>query len=91
MGAREANFHFDVFCRMGYEAECHQIQDLYLDGKKGEAAAAITAKMVQDTALVGPLDKVKDELQEWKKTSLTTMLVGGPVPSMRQISELVLA
>ena len=47
--------------------------------------------MVQDTALIGPLDKVKDELQDWKKTSLTTMLVSGPASSMRELSELVLA
>ncbi len=91
MGARDVNFHFDVFCRMGYEGECHDIQNLYLEDKKGEAAAAIPTKMVQDTALIGPLGKVKDELQEWKKTSLTTMLVGGPTSSMRELSELVLA
>jgi hypothetical protein len=47
--------------------------------------------MVEDTALIGPLGKVKDDLQEWKKTSLTTMLVGGGPTSMREISELVLS
>ena len=91
MGARDMNFHFDVFCRMGYEAECHRIQDLYLGGKRGEAAAAVTTQMVQDTALIGPLGKIKDELQEWKRTALTTMLVGGPSQTLRTISELVLA
>ena len=90
MGARGMNFHFDVFCRMGYEGECRRIQDLYLDGKRDDAAAAVTTEMVQATALIGPLGKIKDELQEWKSTALTTMLVGGPTPMLRTISELVL-
>ena len=55
------------------------------------AAAAVTTQMVQDTALIGPLGKIKDELQEWKRTALTTMLVGGSTETLRTISELVLA
>ena len=54
MGAREMNFHFDVFCRMGYEAEATKIQALYLDGHKDDAAAAVPTAMVEDIALVGP-------------------------------------
>ena len=41
MGAKSMNFHFDVFSRMGYEAEATKIQELYLDGRKDEAAAAV--------------------------------------------------
>ena len=44
MGARGANFHHDVAVRLGYEAEAKQIQDLYLDGKKDEAAAAVPTR-----------------------------------------------
>ncbi len=91
MGARKMNFHFDLFCRMGYEAECLRIQDFYLNGKKREAAAAVTTEMVQDVALVGPIGKIKDELQEWKSTMLTTILVGGPLPHLRTVAELVMA
>ena len=54
MGAKDMNFHFDVFARMGYEAEARRIQDLYLDGRKDEAAAAVPTAMVEDIALVGP-------------------------------------
>src|SRR4051812_28096018 len=46
MGARGTNFHFDVFARMGYEAECLRIQELYLAGQKNEAIAAVPLKMV---------------------------------------------
>ena len=54
MGAKEMNFHFDVFVRMGFEAEAHKIQELYLDGHKDEAAAAVPTSMVEKIALVGP-------------------------------------
>ncbi len=91
MGAREMNFHANLFSRMGYEDECRKIQDLYLSGKKAEAAATVTTKMVQDVALVGPLGKIKDELQEWKRTVLTTILTAGPVSHMRTVAELVLS
>ena len=51
MGAKDMNFHFDVFARMGYEAAAHRIQGAYLDGRKDEAAAAVPASMVEDIAL----------------------------------------
>jgi len=91
MGARGMNFHYDVFVRLGYEGECRRIQDLYLEGKKQEAAAAVPLKMVEDVALIGPPGKVKDELQQWKTTVLTTMIVSGPVPLLRTVADLVLS
>ena len=90
MGARGANFHFDVLARLGYEEECNHIQKLYLEGHKREAIAAIPTSMVEDTALIGPVEKIREELEEWKKTSLTTMLVSGPAPMLGPIAELVL-
>jgi F420-dependent oxidoreductase-like protein len=91
MGARGANFHYDVFARMGYEEECARIQDLYLQGKKQEAQAAIPTKLVQDVALIGPMDKIKDEIKVWKDTCLTTMLVNAPSQMLGTIAELVLS
>ena len=92
MGARGANFHYDVIARLGYEGECAQIQDLYLQGKKKEAMAAVPTKMVQDLALIGPLGKIKDELPAWKNTVLTTMHVNAPTPQMlTTIADLVLS
>ena len=54
MGAKEMNFHFDVFARMGYEEAAHKIQDAYLDGRKDDAAAAVPTAMVEDIALGRP-------------------------------------
>ena len=80
MGARGANFHFEVLARLGYEETCIRVQDLYLSGKKREAMAAIPTSMVEDTALIGPIEKIRDDLAAWNTTALTTMLVGGPPP-----------
>ncbi len=90
MGAREANFHFDVFARMGYEAEAVKIQDLYLDGKKDEAAAAVPTSLVEDVALLGPKEKIRDDLEAWKESIATTLLVTGPPATLRTMAELVL-
>ena len=54
MGARDVNFHFDVFARMGHEEACHKIQDAYLDGRKPDAIAAVPTELIEDIALVGP-------------------------------------
>lgn len=89
MGARGANFHFEVFARMGYEDVATKVQDLYLQGKKSEAAAAIPLTMVEDVALVGPVDKIKDELARWKETCLTTFLLSGPAMALPLYADLI--
>ena len=63
MGAKEMNFHFDVFARMGYEEAATKIQDAYLDGRKDDAAAAVPTAMVEEIALVGPVEKIRDDLE----------------------------
>ncbi len=90
MGAKEMNFHFDVFARMGYEEAAHKIQDAYLDGRKDDAAAAVPTAMVEDIALVGPAAKIRDDLEAWRESRATTMLVNGDVATLRTLAELVL-
>ncbi|MEX0847522.1 MAG: LLM class F420-dependent oxidoreductase [Ilumatobacteraceae bacterium] len=90
MGARGANFHFEVFARMGYEDVALKVQDLYLAGKKAEAAAAIPLSMVDDVALVGPPDRIKAKLDEWRETCITTFLVSGPKQVLAPYAELIL-
>jgi F420-dependent oxidoreductase-like protein len=88
MGAREMNFHFDVFVRMGFGAEAQKIQDLYLDGRKDEAAACVPTAMVENIALIGSRDKIADELARWKESIATTLLVAGGVDTLRMMAEL---
>ena len=90
MGARGANFHHDVAVRMGYEAEAARIQELYLDGKKHEAAAAVPTKLVEELALIGPADKIRHDLEAWRESSVTSLLIAGPPERLRQAAELVL-
>ena len=90
MGARDTNFHFDVFARMGWEEVAVNVQNLYLAGKKAEAAAAIPLAMVEDVALVGPLDKIRDEAARWRETCITSFLVGGPAHLLSKYAEALL-
>ena len=89
MGAKGRNFHKEVFVRMGYEAECELIQNLYLDGNKREAIAAVPTAMVEDTALIGSPAKIKDDLARWQESVVTTLLIQGPPELLRMMAELV--
>lgn len=88
MGARDANFHRDVFVRMGYEQECAAIQERYLAGDKAGAAAAIPLQMVEDVALIGGPDKLRDDLARWEASVVDTLLIQGPPPLLEMMAEL---
>lgn len=90
MGARGANFHFEAIARAGFEAEATKIQELYLAGNKKDAIAAVPTEMVEAMALVGPPEKIRDDLEAWKAGVVTTLLVNGPPPLLRALAEIVL-
>ncbi|MEL7158100.1 MAG: LLM class F420-dependent oxidoreductase [Actinomycetota bacterium] len=89
MGAKEANFHLDVFARMGYESECATIQERYLDGDKKGAIAAVPTSMVEAVALVGPAAKIADDLAQWEESVVNTLVVSGPPPLLEAVSRIV--
>src|SRR5262249_56244121 len=62
MGARERNFYNQLACRYGYEGEAKVVQDLYLAGRKAEAEAAVPHAPVDDGALCGPRQRIRDRL-----------------------------
>jgi F420-dependent oxidoreductase-like protein len=90
MGARSANFHANVAIRMGYEAEVAKIQELYLNGHKEEAAAAVPTKLVEQLTLIGPKDKIRHDLEAWRDSIVTTLLIAGDPQTLRTAAELVL-
>jgi len=90
MGAKGKNFHANVAIRMGYEAEVAQIQDLYLDGKKREAEAKVPRELIEDLSLIGPPDKIRHDLEPWRESIATTLLIGGDAATLRTAAELVL-
>jgi F420-dependent oxidoreductase-like protein len=95
MGARGKNFYNDYAKRLGYEEAAVKIQDLFLDGKKAEAMAAVPPELIDDVALVGPWDRIKDRLGAWKdagsKGHVGSMLIGGGRPEvLRKLAEEIL-
>ena len=88
MGARDKNFYNDYAKRLGFEEAAVKIQDLFLDGKKAEAAAAVPDELVDACHLVGPRERIIDRLQAWKqagsKRHVSSMLIGGGSPEVLQ-------
>jgi F420-dependent oxidoreductase-like protein len=75
MGARGRNFYNSLVQRYGFEAEAARIQDLYLEGKKQEAAAAVPAELLEKTSLVGSEGYVKDRIAAFKEAGVTVLNV----------------
>ena len=90
MGARGANFHADVAIRMGYEAEVARIQELYLSGQKAQAAAAVPTRLIEQLTLIGAPAKIRHDLEAWRDSMVTTLLIGGDPMTLRTAAELVL-
>jgi len=88
MGARGRNFYNDLVSRYGYEGEAAKIQDLYLEGRKGEAAAAVPDALVDEVTLAGPKDRLAGQLQLWKDSGVGTLIVGTfQVEALRVLAE----
>jgi alkanesulfonate monooxygenase SsuD/methylene tetrahydromethanopterin reductase-like flavin-dependent oxidoreductase (luciferase family) len=91
MGAKKRNFHMELMSRMGFEAEAHKIQDLFMEGKRAEAVMAVPDQFADEISLCGPVDRIKDRIQAWRDTPITTLLVPSTdVEVMRTMAELVL-
>ena len=75
MGAKDANFHKQVFERMGHEALSDEVQRLYLDGRKDEATALIPDELVHDMHIIGDAGYVRERVAEWESTGVTTLLL----------------
>jgi F420-dependent oxidoreductase-like protein len=91
MGAKGRNFHANVAIRMGYEEMVEKVQDLYLDGHKDDAAAAIPQELIEQLSLIGPPDKIRHDLEPWRESIVTTLLITGEPATLRSAAELVLA
>ena len=76
MGARGKNFYNELACRYGFEAAAKKIQELYLDGKKAEATAAVPNELADEVSLVGPPARIRDRLGAWRESGATTLICG---------------
>jgi F420-dependent oxidoreductase-like protein len=75
MGARDRNFHKELISRFGFEAEAERIQELYLSGRREEAMMAVPDQLADEISLVGPKARIRDRLQAWRETPVTSLLV----------------
>src|SRR5262245_3680719 len=92
MGAEGANFHKNLMARMGYEEQANEIQRLFLEGKRDEAIATVPSAFADEISLVGPPERIKERLQMWEDSPVTTLNVAvQDVETMRRVADLVLA
>ncbi len=91
MGAKDMNFHKQVFERMGYADVAQEVQDLYLEGRKDDAAAAVPDHLVDDIHIIGEAGKVRERVVAWEEAGVTTLLLSCRTPDeVRRVAEVVL-
>ena len=93
MGARDQNFYNTICQKYGYVDEAIEIQDLYLSGKKDEAASKVPAEMLANTNLVGSAGHVKERLAAYREAGVTHLSVtpvgNDPVKTVEQLRQLL--
>jgi F420-dependent oxidoreductase-like protein len=90
MGAPEQNFHLNVVGRMGFEKQAGEVQALFLEGKRQEAVAAVPDDLADEISLVGPPERIRDRLEAWRESPVTTLMAGTTDPAtVRLLRELV--
>jgi F420-dependent oxidoreductase-like protein len=96
MGSRKQNFYNALMRRYGYEEAADEVQSLYLDGKKEEAAAALPAELIDRVSLCGPKERVKERLDVYRDAGVGTLVVlpmaldaESRARMMRELAELV--
>ena len=91
MGAKGQNYHTKLFARFGFEAEAEKIQDLFLDGKQDEAVGVVPEEFADEISLIGPPERIKDRLQAWEDSPVTSLLVTpSSIDNLRQVADIVL-
>jgi F420-dependent oxidoreductase-like protein len=92
MGAKGQNYHTKLMGRFGYEEEALKIQDLFFDGKRDEAIAAVPDDFADAISLCGPPERIRDRVAAWDESAVSTLLVyspGGP-EALRALAEILL-
>ena len=91
MGAKGQNYHTKLMSRMGFEAEALRIQELFMEGRRDEAVAAVPTEFADEISLVGPPERIRDRLAAWNDSPVTMLNVyPSDSESMRRIAEVVL-
>lgn len=90
MGAKDANFHKNVISKMGFEAEADKIQELFYEGRREEAVLAVPDELADGIALVGPKERIRERLELWKDSPVTTLITNARDPrTLETIADVV--
>jgi alkanesulfonate monooxygenase SsuD/methylene tetrahydromethanopterin reductase-like flavin-dependent oxidoreductase (luciferase family) len=90
MGAKEKNFHAELYRRMGYGDAVDEIGALFLQGRKAEAMAAVPDEMVRETMIAGTADEVRAQIKQWEAAGVSMLMVTArDVATIRQLATLV--
>ncbi len=94
MGAKGKNFYYDLAVRYGYEAAADEIQSLYLSKRQGEAMMKVPTELIDEVALVGPKERIRERLTLWQNSPITTLnimpLGNNPIHTLRTVVELIM-
>jgi F420-dependent oxidoreductase-like protein len=90
MGARDMNFHLNAFARLGFAAECEEIQARFRAGDRDGACRSVPAELVEAVCLVGPPDKIVEDLRKgWHQSVVDTLVLRGPVADCAAVAKAV--
>jgi hypothetical protein len=96
MGSRKRNFYKELMLRYGYEEAADEVQELYLSGKRDEAAAALPAELIDQVSLAGPRERIAERLELYRDAGVGTLIAtplaqdaAGRSRTMRALAELV--
>ena len=89
MGARDRNFHMELMSRMGFEAEAHRIQELFFEGRRDEAIPLVPTEFADEISLVGSKERIRDRLEAWEASPVTSIVINGDLDTLRTMAELV--
>ncbi|MFE9105005.1 LLM class F420-dependent oxidoreductase [Actinomadura geliboluensis] len=90
MGAKDRNFHLDLIGRLGFAEQAQRVQELFLAGRRDEAFKAVPDELADAISLLGPLGRIKERLQLWRDSPVSTLLIAGvrDEPTLRALKDL---
>jgi alkanesulfonate monooxygenase SsuD/methylene tetrahydromethanopterin reductase-like flavin-dependent oxidoreductase (luciferase family) len=85
MGAKGQNYHTKLMQRMGFEEEALKIQELFFAGKRDEAIMSVPDDFADEISIVGPPSRIKERLEAWRDSPVTTLMVAGRDPEQLEV------
>src|SRR5262249_13911581 len=85
VGAQGRHFHTHPMARLGFAEQAYRIQDLFFEGRREEAILAVPDEFADEISLVGPAARIRERIEAWRKTPVTTLLIGSRDPDVLRL------